>query len=105
MLSIRRVASFTHPDSLGELLQGEPSYRVDQLRDWVYRTPVLDAVDMTNPPSDGARRSGPACGRSMLWVDYQVGLITATSKGAALPFRSSFRCSRSSVSRPTFWAS
>jgi 23S rRNA (adenine2503-C2)-methyltransferase len=39
------------PEELGELLEGEPSYRVDQLKDWLYRTPVLDADDMTNLPS------------------------------------------------------
>ncbi len=38
------------PEDLGELLEGEPSYRIDQLRDWLYRTPVLDAGDMTNLP-------------------------------------------------------
>ncbi len=42
----------TDPDSLSHLLQGEPSYRVDQLRDWLYRTPVLHAQDMTNLPSE-----------------------------------------------------
>jgi 23S rRNA (adenine2503-C2)-methyltransferase len=40
------------PEDLGELLEGEPSYRVDQLRDWLYRTPVLHAEDMTNLPGD-----------------------------------------------------
>jgi 23S rRNA (adenine2503-C2)-methyltransferase len=40
------------PENLGELLEGEPSYRVDQLRDWLYRTPVLHAEDMTNLPGD-----------------------------------------------------
>jgi 23S rRNA (adenine2503-C2)-methyltransferase len=38
------------PETLDELLEGQPSYRVDQLRDWLYRTPVLSAVDMTNLP-------------------------------------------------------
>ena len=38
------------PEELGDLLEGEPSYRADQLRDWLYRTPVLDASDMTNLP-------------------------------------------------------
>ena len=38
------------PEELGELLTGEPAYRVDQLRDWLYRTPVLHAMDMTNLP-------------------------------------------------------
>jgi 23S rRNA (adenine2503-C2)-methyltransferase len=38
------------PEELGGLLDGEPSYRIDQLRDWLYRTPVLNAQDMTSLP-------------------------------------------------------
>lgn len=41
----------THPDRLGDLLPGEPTYRVDQLRHWLYRAPVLSAHDMTNLPA------------------------------------------------------
>jgi len=40
------------PENLGELIGDGPSYRVDQLRDWLYRTPVLHAEDMTNLPSE-----------------------------------------------------
>jgi len=40
----------TAPEALGDLLGDEPPYRVDQLRDWLYRTPVLSADDMTNLP-------------------------------------------------------
>jgi 23S rRNA (adenine2503-C2)-methyltransferase len=44
--------SYLHaPEQLGDLLDGEPSYRVDQLRKWLYRTPVLHAEGMTNLPS------------------------------------------------------
>jgi 23S rRNA (adenine2503-C2)-methyltransferase len=32
------------------MVPGEPSYRVHQLRDWLYRTPVLHPEDMTNLP-------------------------------------------------------
>lgn len=39
------------PEDLGDLLEGEPAYRVEQLRDWLYMTPVLSAVDMTNLPA------------------------------------------------------
>ncbi|HEX9847757.1 MAG TPA: 23S rRNA (adenine(2503)-C(2))-methyltransferase RlmN [Acidimicrobiia bacterium] len=39
------------PEELGDLLADEPSYRVDQLRRWLYRTPVLHAEDMTNLPA------------------------------------------------------
>ncbi|MCZ6456371.1 MAG: 23S rRNA (adenine(2503)-C(2))-methyltransferase RlmN, partial [Actinobacteria bacterium] len=38
------------PEDLGEVVGEEPSYRVDQLHDWLYRTPVLHAEDMTNLP-------------------------------------------------------
>jgi 23S rRNA (adenine2503-C2)-methyltransferase len=40
----------TAPEALGELLAHEPPYRVDQLRKWLYETPVLDADQMTNLP-------------------------------------------------------
>lgn len=42
----------THPDELGGLLAGQPRFRSDQLRSWLYRTPVLDAADMTNLPGE-----------------------------------------------------
>ncbi|HVR79110.1 MAG TPA: 23S rRNA (adenine(2503)-C(2))-methyltransferase RlmN [Acidimicrobiia bacterium] len=38
------------PEELGVLLEGEQSYRVDQLRDWLYKTPALTAQDMTSLP-------------------------------------------------------
>ena len=44
------------PEDLGELLDGEPSYRVDQLRQWLYNSPVLDARDMTNLPAEARDR-------------------------------------------------
>lgn len=40
------------PEDLSELLGDEPPYRVDQLRRWLYETPVLNAQDMTNLPGD-----------------------------------------------------
>jgi 23S rRNA (adenine2503-C2)-methyltransferase len=39
------------PEQLGELLEGEPAYRADQLREWLYHKPVLSADDMTNLPT------------------------------------------------------
>ena len=39
------------PEDLGALISNERSYRVDQLRDWLYSTPVLHAQDMTNLPA------------------------------------------------------
>jgi 23S rRNA (adenine2503-C2)-methyltransferase len=49
-ISSERVVYLTHPDALSELLPGQPDFRADQLRAWLYQTPVLDAVDMTNLP-------------------------------------------------------
>lgn len=40
----------TPPEDLSTLLQGEPAYRSDQLVDWLYRRPVLDASEMSNLP-------------------------------------------------------
>lgn len=37
-------------DELPQLLPGEPPYRVDQLREWLYVHPVLDTQQMTNLP-------------------------------------------------------
>ena len=50
------------PEDLGEVVGEEPSYRIDQLRDWLYRTPVLNARDMTNLPANLRDRIG-----SFLW--------------------------------------
>lgn len=38
------------PESLGDLLPDEPRYRTDQLRDWLYKHPVLTVDGMTNLP-------------------------------------------------------
>jgi 23S rRNA (adenine2503-C2)-methyltransferase len=38
------------PENLGAILEGEPQYRADQLRDWLYKTPVLRPEAMTNLP-------------------------------------------------------
>ena len=48
----------TAPEDLAELLEGEPGYRIDQLRHWLYRTPVLSGVDMTNLPGAVRERLG-----------------------------------------------
>jgi 23S rRNA (adenine2503-C2)-methyltransferase len=53
------VPYLVHPDELGALLPGEPAYRVRQLREWLYRTPVLDAAAMTNLPEAIRRRLEP----------------------------------------------
>lgn len=38
------------PEDLVGLLDGEPGYRADQLREWLYRNPVLAVDAMTNLP-------------------------------------------------------
>jgi 23S rRNA (adenine2503-C2)-methyltransferase len=45
------VPYLTHPEDLGSLLPGEPPFRARQLREWLYRHPVLSAADMTNLPA------------------------------------------------------
>jgi 23S rRNA (adenine2503-C2)-methyltransferase len=40
----------TEPERLGTLLDGQPSFRADQLREWLYEHPVLTAAEMTNLP-------------------------------------------------------
>ena len=40
----------TVPEDLGTLLDDEPGYRTNQLRDWLYQTPVLTVDEMTNLP-------------------------------------------------------
>lgn len=46
------------PEQLGELLEGEPSYRIHQLRHWLYKTPVMSSQDMTNLPGELRARLG-----------------------------------------------
>jgi len=48
----------TAPEDLGDLLEGEPGYRLDQLRHWLYRTPVLSSEDMTNLPAAVRQKLG-----------------------------------------------
>lgn len=48
----------TAPEELGELLPGQPAYRADQLREWLYEHPVLDPADMTNLPLEVRDRLG-----------------------------------------------
>ena len=50
----------TDPDDLASLLVDEPRFRADQLRRWLYETPVLDTSEMTNLPSEVRERLGPA---------------------------------------------
>jgi len=48
----------TAPEDLATLLPGEPGFRADQLRHWLYETPVLTAADMTNLPRETRDRLG-----------------------------------------------
>ncbi len=43
----------TVPEELGDLLPGEPAFRAEQLKQWLYEHPVLDPADMTNLPARG----------------------------------------------------
>ena len=40
------------PEDLGTLIPDQPRYRVDQLREWLYRHPVLSTEEMTNLPRE-----------------------------------------------------
>ena len=40
------------PEDLASVWPDEPDYRADQLRSWLYDTPVLSADDMTNLPAE-----------------------------------------------------
>ncbi|MGH8927495.1 MAG: 23S rRNA (adenine(2503)-C(2))-methyltransferase RlmN, partial [Acidimicrobiia bacterium] len=40
----------TSPEQLETLVPGEPPYRADQLRNWLYRRPVLEIEQMSNLP-------------------------------------------------------
>jgi len=52
------VPYLTAPEDLATLFPGEPRFRADQLRRWLYETPVLDASDMTNLPQEMRDRLG-----------------------------------------------
>lgn len=49
----------TAPEALGEILEDQPSFRADQLREWLYKHPVLDAQDMTNLPESLRHKLSP----------------------------------------------
>jgi len=52
------VPYLTAPEELATLFPGEPRFRADQLRHWLYETPVLDASGMTNLPQEMRDRLG-----------------------------------------------
>jgi 23S rRNA (adenine2503-C2)-methyltransferase len=45
------VLYLTEPERLGEVLDGEPSYRSAQLSEWLYQHPVMTTDAMTNLPA------------------------------------------------------
>lgn len=53
------VPYLTAPEDLAGLLDGQPRYRADQFRSWLYETPVLDAESMTNLPLELRQELGP----------------------------------------------
>jgi 23S rRNA (adenine2503-C2)-methyltransferase len=48
----------TAPEELAALMEGEPSYRADQLREWLYLHPVMTTAEMSNLPSRVRDRLG-----------------------------------------------
>ncbi len=46
------VLYLTDPEDLASVWPDEPTYRADQLRSWLYETPVLTADEMTNIPGE-----------------------------------------------------
>jgi adenine C2-methylase RlmN of 23S rRNA A2503 and tRNA A37 len=44
------VPYLTDPEDLGAFVPGEPPFRARQLREWLYRRPVLETAEMTNLP-------------------------------------------------------
>jgi 23S rRNA (adenine2503-C2)-methyltransferase len=46
------VLYLTDPENLTSVWPDEPAYRADQLRSWLYETPVLTAEEMTNIPGE-----------------------------------------------------
>jgi 23S rRNA (adenine2503-C2)-methyltransferase len=53
------VLYLSAPEDLADLLPDEPAYRADQLRKWLYGTPVLEAAAMSNLPGDVRDRLAP----------------------------------------------
>jgi 23S rRNA (adenine2503-C2)-methyltransferase len=68
----------SEPDRLGDLLEDEPRYRADQLREWLYRHPVLDSAEMTNLPADLRRRL-----RDDLWP-FRVSVEQTADRGETI---------------------
>jgi len=78
------VLYLTDPENLGEALDDEPAYRADQLREWLYSTPVLTVDEMTNLPQ--ALRETI---RDDLWP-FTVDVMQTADRGRTIKWL--FRC-------------
>jgi len=70
------MAYLIQPERLEELVADHPRFRADQLRAWLYRTPVIDPMAMTNLPLE--LREELASG---LWP-FEVEAEQAADRGA-----------------------
>ncbi len=74
----------SEPDRLGDLLEDEPRYRADQLREWLYQQPVLTTEEMTNLPESLRSRL-----RDDLWP-FSVDIQQTADRGTTIKWL--FRC-------------
>lgn len=74
----------TAPEALGELFEDQPRFRADQLREWLYEHPVLDAQDMTNLPEALRRDLAPR-----LWP-FEIDIEQTADHGDTVKWL--FRC-------------
>ncbi len=74
----------SEPDRLGDLLEDEPRYRADQLREWLYQHPVLTTEEMTNLPESLRSRL-----RDDLWP-FSVDIQQTADRGTTIKWL--FRC-------------
>jgi 23S rRNA (adenine2503-C2)-methyltransferase len=72
------------PENLGEALGDEPTFRADQLREWLYVTPVLTVDGMTNIPKTLRETI-----REDLWP-FTVDVIQTADRGKTIKWL--FRC-------------
>lgn len=75
----------TEPQRLGDHLGGQPRFRADQLRAWLYEHPVLSTGDMTNLPVGLRDELGP-----LLWP-FSIDLAQTADRGRTVKWL--FRCS------------
>jgi 23S rRNA (adenine2503-C2)-methyltransferase len=78
------VLYLTDPENLSEALGEEPGYRADQLREWLYTTPVLTVDEMTNIPKTLRETI-----RDDLWP-FTVDVMQTADRGKTIKWL--FRC-------------